>query len=259
MRPSGLVEDAPFYGPEQAAIHHADFGFVAREAAGLLIPLLREAGHATGTVVDLGSGSGIFARIVSEAGYEVLGFDISPAMVELSRREAPGATFVCGSLMDAAIPRAVAVTALGEALNYATDPRAGLAEVELLARRVRDALEPGGVFLFDVSTPGREGPNRSRRQWHDRPNWTLYMETKESEDGTTLDRFITIFSKTNDLAYHRTDEHHVLRLYDPQAIDELLRRSGFDVEVRDGYDAALPSCPAGRCFSRGHADHRKQR
>ena len=35
-------------------------------------------------MIDLGCGSGILSRLVSEAGYDVLGLDISEAMVKLA-------------------------------------------------------------------------------------------------------------------------------------------------------------------------------
>ncbi len=132
----------PFYGADQAAIHHEAFGDLAAQAAARLLSALDAAGLHRGTVVDLGCGSGILARIVSDAGYDVRGVDISEDMLRLARANAPGATFARGSLLDAELPHAVAVTAIGEALNYATDPRAGLDEVERLAARVHAALDP---------------------------------------------------------------------------------------------------------------------
>ncbi|HET6172189.1 MAG TPA: hypothetical protein VFD90_06280, partial [Gaiellales bacterium] len=57
-----------FYGRDQAAIHHARFGDLARDAARLVLTELHDAGLDTGTVVDLGSGSGIFADALSAAG-----------------------------------------------------------------------------------------------------------------------------------------------------------------------------------------------
>jgi SAM-dependent methyltransferase len=242
--PPNPDDEGAFYGADQAAIHHSDFGLLARDGANLLLSLLEQSGVREGTVVDLGSGSRILARIVSEAGFDVLGIDISPDMVEIATRHAPKATFRCGSLLDADLLPAVAVTALGEALNYATDPRAGPAELERLARRVHKALGPRGVFLFDVATPGREGPARTRQQFHDRDEWTLYMRTQESEDGKALDRFITIFRRVADGTYRRTDEHHLLRLYDPATVARLLGEAGFDVETLEVYPSdSLPPKP----------------
>jgi SAM-dependent methyltransferase len=236
------VGDDLFYGPDQALIHHENFGKLAKIAGEDLLSVLADAGLSTGTVIDLGCGSGILARIVSDAGYDVIGVDISPAMIELARKNAPRASFHVGSLLDLELPAAVAVTGIGEALNYATDPRAGLKELERLARRVHDALAPGGVFLFDIATPGREGG--ARQQFHDRDDWTLYMRAEET--GPQSDRYITIFRKDSDGCYVRTDEHHVLRLYVPDEVAGLLRQAGLEAEVRQDYPgvpANLPPIP----------------
>lgn len=235
-----------FYGADQARIHHDAFGSLAREAASALVELLRDTGLDHGTVVDLGSGSGILAAAMGDAGYGVTGVDISPAMVDLARTTAPRATFRVGSLLDAPLPRCVAVTAIGEALNYATDARAGLDAVRALATRVHDALEPGGVFVFDVATPGRHGPDKRRAVFHRRETWCLGMHAEESADSTTLDRRITIFTMTDDGTYRRTDEHHVLRLYDADTLAAALRGAGFDVSVLDRYvDDPAPTTPPG--------------
>ncbi len=228
-----------FYGPDQAIIHHENFGKLAKIAAEDLLSLLAEAGLGHGTVVDLGCGSGILARIVSDAGYDVVGVDISPAMIELARKHAPQASFHEGSLLDFELPGAVAVTAVGEALNYATDPRAGLGELKQLGSRVFDALAPGGVFLFDIAMPGREGG--ARQQFHDRDRWTLYMRAEET--GAQSDRYITMFHKDGDGCYVRTDEHHVLRLYDPEEVAALLRNVGLEAEVRADYPGVPSDLP----------------
>ncbi len=230
-----------FYGPDQAAIHDSRFGDLAREAASFLLAQLDAAGLRRGTVVDLGCGSGILAGIVGDAGYDVVGIDISADMIDLARMRAPRGTFHVGSLLDLELPEAVAVTAIGEALNYATDPRAGLEEVARLAVRVHDSLVPGGVFLFDVSDPGRHGPDGVR--FHDHEDWFLANRVEESDDHTTLHRRITIFKDGGDGAYRRSDEHHVLRLYEPDALSERLTRAGFTVDRLPSYGTATVSTP----------------
>jgi SAM-dependent methyltransferase len=237
------VSSDSFYGPDQAHIHDTAFGDLAEGAATRLLAELRDAGHAAGTVVDLGCGSGILARHVSEAGFEVEGVDLAPAMLDLARRNAPRATFRHGSLLDAELPPTVAVTAIGEALNYATDERAGDEALRDLFRRVRASLAPGGLFLFDVATPGRYGPDRVANRLHDRDSWTLFMHAEESEDGRRLDRFVTIFRRSERGGYERTDEHHVLHLYEPATLTSMLEVAGFTVEVRDSYGAPTPSTP----------------
>jgi SAM-dependent methyltransferase len=220
-----------FYGAAQARIHDERFGNLAREAAELVRERLAAAGLDRGTVVDLGCGSGIYAAAMTAAGYEVVGCDLSPDMVELARANAPDATITIGSVHDADLPPAVAVTAMGEVLNYATDARAGFDAIAQLTRRVHDALAPGGVFVFDIATHGRGTYER----FHRSDDWALGMHSREK--GDALERDISIFTRTGDGSYQRFDELHVLRLYDARAVAQLLETTGFAVEVRDRYES----------------------
>jgi SAM-dependent methyltransferase len=226
-----LVTD--FYGEDQATIHHREFGDLAQTAAELVIEQLGAAGHHTGTVVDLGCGSGILARAMLAAGYSVRGIDLSQDMVDIAQREAPDAELTVGSIHDVEFPPAVAVTAIGEVLNYATDARAGLDALARLAVRVQGALAPGGLFVFDVASPGRNGPSSRRVVFHDREDWSLAMQADEHDD--MLDRRIVVFRRTKDGLYRRADEHHVCRLYEPAAVERALRDAGFVVEQLAGY------------------------
>jgi SAM-dependent methyltransferase len=225
-----------FYGAEQARIHDSAFGVLAATAATDVLDLLRAGSHDRGLVVDLGCGSGILARVVIDAGYDALGVDISSDMVTLARDRAPTGDFRVGSLHDLAIPDGcIAVCAIGEALNYATDARAGLDAFRQLAQRAFEALAAGGVFLFDVSGPGRSGPSRSMQRFHRYDQWCLGMIASESDDGSRLDREISIFTVEADGRYLRSDEHHVLRLFDPTTLVTILGDIGYEVEVLDNY------------------------
>jgi SAM-dependent methyltransferase len=224
---------APFYGPEQAGIHHEAFGRLAERAANHLLTELTAAGLTEGTVVDLGCGSGILAHIVSEAGYDVLGADISASMVALAKANAPRARIIRSSLYDVEIPPAVAVMATGEALNYATDPRAGPATFEGFVAGVHAALVPGGIFAFDVSIHGRSGPTGLRQQFHGRDGWSVGV--REVEEGDRLTSDIATFTREADGRYRRTDERHVLHVFDREALVTTLTDAGFEVATAIDY------------------------
>src|SRR5262245_50867094 len=110
------MEDA--YREDLAHVHDAGFGTFARGAAGLLLEELRRSGLDRGLVLDLGCGSGILAERVAAGGFEVLGIDLSAALLALARRRVPGGRFRVESVLAAELPPCVAVAAVGECLNY---------------------------------------------------------------------------------------------------------------------------------------------
>lgn len=221
------------YRRDLAYIHDAGFGDFARYAAAELIRQLSAATIKSGLLVELGSGSGILAHKLSAAGYDVLGFDISPAMVELARIQAPRAQFRCQSFLGVQPPPCVAVAAVGEIFNYLFDRRNQLARLRSVFRRVHRALAPGGLFLFDVATVGRE-PTGTRRSFREGDGWACLFEATEFPKTKQLERRIITFRR-HGKAFRRDDETHRLRLYDRDELIEPLRELGFRVSILPSY------------------------
>lgn len=210
------------YGPDLAWIHHDGFGEFAESAAPGLLEILWRNGVTQGLVVDAGCGSGIWARELLRAGFGVFGFDPSPAMVALAHTIAPAATLEVASVDNVTLPRCDAVTAIGEILNYGGD----LPDV---FRRVHAALRPRGVFVFDLAEPSdiHAGDRRV-----DGDDWVVF--THKTVDGDTLTRRITTY---RDVAgdVRKSEEVHVVRLYERATVTRLLRDAGFRVRVRRSY------------------------
>src|SRR5690348_16072673 len=163
------------YRDDLAYIHDAGYGGLARSAAPVLLDALRRGGTERGLVIDLGCGSGILAQAVSAAGYDILGIDISAAMIAQARRGVPGGRFRVGSLLAAELPPCVAVAAVGECVNFLFDPGHSKRAVVRLFRRVHDALTAGGPFLFDAAGPGRvPGPGPSQ-VWREEGDWAVLV------------------------------------------------------------------------------------
>jgi SAM-dependent methyltransferase len=223
------------YERDLAHIHDDGFGWLARGAAPGIARRLEAAGIDAGLVVDLGCGSGILARALTDAGYDVLGVDQSAALLHIARKRVPEARFVQGSLHDVELPTCRAITAVGEIFGYA-GAGGGLFE------RLHDALEPGGLLLFDIAAPGREA-NEPRRAWHEGDGWLLCMEAWA--DGATLTRSIITFTHTSDGRWRRSDETHRLTLHEPAEVVAALRGAGFgEARVADagyGPELELPS------------------
>src|SRR5581483_7379986 len=187
------------YSEDLAYIHDAGFGDFARRAAPGLLSALHAQSIVSGLVVDLGCGSGIWAARLIEAGYDVLGIDISRTMIRLAKKKVPGAKFRVASLLSADIPACAAVTAIGEVINYTFDPRNNRRALRTFFRRVFDALRPGGMFVFDFANPGQISRASRRRIWSLGPDWAILLDAAEDKRTHTLVRNMTSFRKQGKL------------------------------------------------------------
>ena len=225
-----------WYGEDIAYIHdvgHAEFAL--RSAPGIL-EILDRSGIGDGLVVDLGCGSGLWARELVDAGYRVVGIDISEAMIELSRKKVPEAEFRVGSLFEVEIPRCQAVTAMSEVLNYLFDAENEERGLGRLFRRVHDALVPGGVLVFDVLGPGQVPPGARTKGFSVGEDWAVLSELEEDSEQGTMERRIVSFRKVGAL-YRRDEEVHRVHLYDPSDLSAELERAGFRVQTMQSYGA----------------------
>ena len=222
------------YSQDLAYIHDAGFSDFALQAAPGLLSILRRNRIANGLVVDLGCGSGVWARELLRTGYDVLGVDISPSMINLARQKAPGAKFQTASLLSAGLPRCEGVTSIGECLNYCFDPTNTRDRLRRFFRSLYESLRPGGVFVFDVLEPGQLVKGAVRRNFKQGPDWFVFAESQEDPKQNILIRRITAFRKFGKL-YRRSEETHRLRLYKSSELTQDLKRAGFNVQVLRGY------------------------
>lgn len=116
--------------------------------------ILRREGLKPRTAVDLACGTGSVTKILAEKGYEVTGVDLSEEMLtqafqKVQDMENPP-RFICQNLRSLYLPRGVdmAVCAL-DSLDYITNPE----DCAEAIRCTYKALNPGGIFIFDVNTP----------------------------------------------------------------------------------------------------------
>jgi SAM-dependent methyltransferase len=227
--------DRAVYRDDLAYIHEAGFLAYVNEAGPGVLRALRGSGIHDGLIVDVGCGTGVLAAALSAVGFEVLGIDISRAMIAIARRRARRVTFKIESLYRATIPRCRAVTAIGECLNYAFDGRGGSRGLSTWFRRVYRALEPGGVLIFDIAEPGQIGRAAGTNRRHALGDgWAVLVDLEERTNPPRLVRTITTFRKVG-ARYRRALETHHLDLYRRAQIGTLLRTCGFRVQFKRGY------------------------
>lgn len=251
------------YREDLAYIHDAGFRDYALGAAPGLKRMLQGHGIARGLVVDLGCGSGRWARELSRAGYDVLGIDQSPAMIRLARKVAPQARFQVGSLWNVALPPCAAVTCIGECLNYCFDARAGKRALSRLFRRIYHALAPGGILLCDFAGPDRRPGGKVATHISAGRDWVVMAASWARGPHGILRHIVTL--RRVGQKVRRSEEVHNLRLFLAAEICDGLGRCGFRVGALKGYGrfrfppgihgvlAIKPGCPAPRLRTCGTA------
>jgi SAM-dependent methyltransferase len=145
------------YGPGFAQLYNTRWTGFARQVAPPLLAFYAATpeGQARATVLDLCCGTGQLALSFLQAGYPVIGLDLSPAMLRLAAENAAAYTaseqarFVLRDASDFTLPQPVGFAmSTYDALNHLPD----LAALARCFACVSRALTPGGWFVFDLNT-----------------------------------------------------------------------------------------------------------
>ena len=105
-------------------------------------------------VLDLGCGTGGICAILAKKGYDMVGLDVSDAMLNVAFANNAGTDtlLLCQDMRDFELYGTVqAVYSSFDCLNYLSS----VGELRGVFALVRNYLEPGGVFAFDVNTAFR--------------------------------------------------------------------------------------------------------
>ena len=187
--------------------------------------LLRRHAPRARRVVELGCGTGAFARALQPlGGFDYRAFDGSEAMVRVARERSEAAAVAFGVLDfgdPIPDPPADAVLLLYDGLNYLLDE----AEIATLFARVSDALAPGGVFIVDQSTPAN---SLNHADGFDDAGETDAFEYVRSSAYDPDRRLHTTTFRLRDAA-GETTETHLQRAYEMGEVERLFEASALDV------------------------------
>jgi SAM-dependent methyltransferase len=217
------------YSADLAFVHDAGFGELAAHTAPEIVHVLHAHGIRDGRIVELGCGSGITARHLAAAGFEVLGIDASPAMIELARANAPRAQFRVASIETADVPVCRAVVAIGEVVSYVPG---GLPALRRMFARIHGALAPGGLLLFDFIDSAAARTYRAKSSGG--VDWALVSSARFDKSRRVLTRRIIVVRRLR-RRLRRADETHRVRVYRRAEMRCGLVDAGFSVRLQRSY------------------------
>ncbi|AOY83800.1 MULTISPECIES: class I SAM-dependent methyltransferase [Moorena] len=118
-----------------------------------------------GVILDVGAGTGLVGVALAELGFEqIIGIDISPAMLTKAAEKGVYSSLVCCSIGDERfrnLGRASGIIATG----VFAESHAGPAELSTL----QDSIEPEGILVFTV----RQSFLPQLQEVFDQPEWTV--------------------------------------------------------------------------------------
>lgn len=249
-----------------------------RQWSEYLISLLNEHGVSSGLVLDLGCGTGKMTRLLARAGYDMIGVDSSPEMLEIAveqeaaeavpkEREAAEAVpeereaehtfpgepdrkrilYLCQDMREFELYGTVAAAvSICDSMNYL------LEEEELLAvfRLVNNYLDPGGVFIFDMNTLYKYRELLGDTTiCENRDEGSFIWENYFDEEGQINAYDLTLYVREEDGRYRRFQENHYQRGYEPETVRRLLEAAGMEfVAVYDAFTREPPAKDSERIY-----------
>ncbi len=180
-------------------------------------------------VLDLACGTGNITIPLSDHGYDMIGIDLSPDMLNVARQK-PGADnvlWLCQDMRSFELYGTVgAVVCCLDSINYLTG-RIGLRKCFSL---IHNYLDPNGIFLFDVNSPYKFKHIYGNQHYIlDADNVYCGWKNFYEETSGLCDFELSIFSKCDDGSWHRFDENQRERCWSIKTLTSLLKSCGFEI------------------------------
>lgn len=221
------------------------------EWAGYICGLLREQGIADGLLLELGCGTGSITQLLSEAGYDMIGVDMSAEMLQaaVEKRDESGQDilYLLQDMREFELYGTVrAVVCVCDSLNYIAEP----GDLLQVFRLINNYLDPGGVFIFDLNTVYKyENILGDCTIAEDREEASFIWENSY-DPGERLNVYaLAVFLREEDGRYTKHEETHVQRAYALEEVERLLARAGMEfVAAYDAFTRELPRPDSERIY-----------
>lgn len=202
--------------------------------------LLQEYHINTGIIAELGCGTGTITEMLSAAGYDMIGIDNAPAMLDIAREKKEannsGTLYLCQDMREFELFGTVAaVVSLCDSINYILDK----AELLKVFRLVNNYLDTNGIFIFDfhpryyyeaIVADSTIAEDRDEISFI----WDNYYDEETNINELALSLFVQ--DREDSSIYRKYEELHEQYGYTLEEITSLIRQSGlFPVAAYDAF------------------------
>ncbi|MBR1472006.1 MAG: class I SAM-dependent methyltransferase [Lachnospiraceae bacterium] len=201
-----------------------------------IIELLQAHGIDDGLVLDLGCGTGTLTEMLAQAGYDMIGVDLSPEMLEAANRKKEQSgqdiLYLCQDMRAFELYGTVrAIVCVCDSINYILKEE----ELKEVFRLANNYLDPRGIFLFDFNTLHKyRDVIGDAVIAEDRGECSFIWENTWHEEEQVNEYDLTVYVQEEDGRYRRFDETHLQRGYETKQIRALAEQAGMVyLESRD--------------------------
>lgn len=214
-----------------------------------IITLLKEHHISDGLVLDLGCGTGKLTRLLSKAGYDMIGIDNSEDMLEIAQEyqyqqnleisdeqqkiQEKQILYLLQDMREFELYGTVsAVISICDSMNYL------LEEEDLLEtfRLVNNYLDPNGIFIFDMNTCYKYAELLGEQTIAENREEGSFIWENYFDEETNINQYdLTLFIQEEAGLYRKYEETHYQKAYELDSIKRLLEEAG--MEFITAYDA----------------------
>lgn len=191
-----------------------------------------------GLVLDLGCGTGEMTELLADAGYDMIGLDLSEEMLEsaMEKRDQSGhdILYLCQDMREFELYGTVrAIISVCDSMNYLLKEEEF---VKVLTLAACNYLDYGGLFIFDLNTEYKYRELLGERTFaENREEGSFIWENDYDEKEMINEYSLTLFIRENSGYYKKYEESHYQRAYTLDRVRTLVERSG--LKLLHMYDA----------------------
>lgn len=188
-----------------------------------LLSVLKEYGIHSGVICDLGCGTGKMTRLLAQAGYDMIGVDLSEDMLTIaSEQNEDGILYLCQDMCELELyGTAKAMISVCDSINYLLEED----EIIWTLQSVNRYLEPGGIFIFDFNTVYKyETVLGDTTICENREEGSFIWENYYDKEEQINEYDLTLFIREEEQLYRKFEETHYQRLF-TRADAHISRRS----------------------------------
>lgn len=209
-----------------------------------LTGILKEYGIEDGLIAELGCGTGSMTELLAAEGYDMIGIDNSPDMLEVAQEKRVESgldiLYLMQDMREFELYGTVrAIVSVCDSMNYLTED----GDLEQVFRLANNYLDPGGLFIFDMNTEYKYREMLGDQTIaEERENcsfiWDNYYYEEEKINEYQLSLFVedpVLSEKTGQDICRKFQEMHYQRAYSLAEVKAALEVAG--MEFIAAYDA----------------------